>query len=142
MKTLLRIPLAILPLVVVALIFPAHEVEAACGDGFDKAPAYQHDGWKVFAGLLYQKNEMTGRNLPAHKGFFTKNLGTCIQQCIGTYCMAITYRPKAKNGNTCLLYAGYDFQTKSPMVMWINPNFRTHHSVIIRANNGKGRLCR
>jgi len=82
-----------------------------CGPPENPTVAGNYGGLTWYRGLLTQKDPNTGKGVNAFAGVHVSNPAQCVQRCLSEGgCTAVTYR--GNSGNNCLLFAGYDFETR------------------------------
>lgn len=104
----------------VALMMFSMEATAGsrCGAPTNLTVAGDYGGLTWYRGLLNQKDPDSGKGVNAFSGVHVSNPAQCVQRCLAEGgCMAVTYR--GNSGNNCLLFAGYDFETRRHLAIRI-----------------------
>lgn len=101
----------------------------------------EYGGFTFYKGLIVQKDEVTGRTLPANKAVTVSGVAACAQLCLSdSNCSGVSYR-NTYSGQ-CLIYAGHDFETGHDMnlTLFHGQGVKPYSAVIRQEYHGS--VCR
>lgn len=101
----------------------------------------EYGGFTFYKGLIVQKDETTGRKLPANKAVTVSGVAACAQLCLSdSNCSGVSYR-NTSNGQ-CLIYVGYDYETGHQMdlALFAGQGVKPYSAIIRKSFQGS--VCR